>query len=84
MEVRDVFGHVIHEYDVCKAMATGEVMLVIKGSDGKLIVRNNIIGLSDYLDVYPDGELVRDVVSSCILFILQKGRLCDAIDRTDQ
>ena len=26
MEVRDVFGHVIHEYDVCKAMATGEVM----------------------------------------------------------
>ncbi|WP_456086256.1 hypothetical protein [Ligilactobacillus animalis] len=57
MEVRDVFGHVIHEYDVCKAMATGEVMLVIKGSDGKLIVRNNIIGLSDYLDVYPDGEL---------------------------
>ena len=59
MEVRDVFGHIIHEYDVCKAMATatGEVMLVIKGSDGKLIVRNNIIGLSDYLDVYPDGEL---------------------------
>ena len=32
-------------------------MLVIKGSNGKLIVRNNIIGLSDYLDVYPDGEL---------------------------
>lgn len=57
MEVRDVLGRVIHEYDVCRAMATGEVMLVIKGSNGKLIVRNNIIGLSDYLDVYPDGEL---------------------------
>lgn len=57
MEVRDVFGHVIREYDVCEAVATSEVMIVIKGYDGKLVVRNNIIGLSDYLDVYPDGEL---------------------------
>ena len=60
-KVFDVKGKEIKEYDVCGNLTTGEMMLVKKGStingETKLYVKNNIIGLEDWLDVYPDGEL---------------------------
>lgn len=55
--IRDISGIVIKEYDVCESITTKEVMIVVKDRNENLIVRNNIIGLSDFLDVYPDGEL---------------------------
>lgn len=57
MTVLDITGKTIKEYDVCRAIATDEMMIVLKNKKGKLIVKNSIIGLSDFLDVYPNGEL---------------------------
>lgn len=60
-KVFDVKDKEIKEYDVCRNVTTGEMMLVTKGTnmkgETKLYVENNIIGLGDWLDVYPDGEL---------------------------
>lgn len=60
-KVFDVKGKEIKEYDVCRNLTTKEMMLVTKGTNmnGKtqLYVENDIIGLGDWLDVYPDGEL---------------------------
>lgn len=56
MTVLDITGKTIKEYDVCRAVATDEMMIVLKNKKGKLIVKNSI-GLSDFLDVYPNGEL---------------------------
>lgn len=55
--IRDISGIEIKGYDICESITTKEVMIVVKDRNGNLIVRNNIIGLSDFLDVYPDGEL---------------------------
>lgn len=60
-KIFDVKGKEIKEYDVCRNLTTKEMMLVTKGTNMngeiKLYVENNIIGLGDWLDVYPDGEL---------------------------
>lgn len=60
-KVFDCNGKQIKLYDVCKNVTTNEVMLVTsaKNSNGNtgLSVTNNIAGISDWLDVYPDGEL---------------------------
>lgn len=60
-KVFDCHGKQIKLYDVCKNVTTDEVMLVTnaKNSDGNmgLSVTNEIAGISDWLDVYPDGEL---------------------------
>ncbi len=46
MTVLDITGKTIKEYDVCRAVATDEMMIVLKNKKGKLIVKNSIIGLS--------------------------------------
>lgn len=60
-KVFDYHGKQIELYDVCKNVTTNEVMLVTnaKNSNGNmgLSVTNEIAGISDWLDVYPDGEL---------------------------
>lgn len=60
-KVFDCHGKQIELYDVCKNVTTNEVMLVTnaKNSNGNmgLSVTNKIAGISDWLDVYPDGEL---------------------------
>lgn len=49
----------IQEYDVLKDEETGEMALVVPASNRQgvrgLTVENKIIGLGDWLDVYPDG-----------------------------
>ncbi|KYK53506.1 hypothetical protein AYO51_15430 [Lactiplantibacillus plantarum] len=57
----DVNGKLIKFHDVVRVTSTNEMGLVSKGSnksevDG-LYVENEFIGLGDWLDVYPDGEL---------------------------
>lgn len=60
-KVFDCHGKQIKLYDVCRNVTTNEVMLVTsaRNSNGSigLSVTNKIVGISDWLDVYPDGEL---------------------------
>lgn len=60
-KILDLHGKQIKLYDVCRNVTTNEVMLVTsaKNSNGNtgLSVTNKIVGISDWLDVYPDGEL---------------------------
>ncbi|KAE9506697.1 hypothetical protein A1D15_2042 [Lactiplantibacillus plantarum] len=57
----DVNGKLIKFHDVIRIISTNEMGLVSKGSNKSgihgLCVENNFIGLGDWLDVYPDGEL---------------------------
>lgn len=60
-KILDVHGKQIKLYDVCKNVTTNEIVLIInaKNDNGNvgLSVTNEIAGISDWLDVYPDGEL---------------------------
>ncbi|MEK4058734.1 MULTISPECIES: hypothetical protein [Paenibacillus] len=55
----DTAGKLIQEHDVLKDEETGEMALVVqtenKAGVRGLAVQNTIIGLGDWLDVYPDG-----------------------------
>ncbi|WP_433943491.1 hypothetical protein [Paenibacillus sp. SN-8-1] len=55
----DTTGKLIQEHDVLKDEETGEMALVIQAKNKTgvrgLAVENTIIGLGDWLDVYPDG-----------------------------
>lgn len=55
----DTTGKLIQEHDVLKDEETGEMALVIQAKNNSgvrgLAVENKIIGLGDWLDVYPDG-----------------------------
>ncbi|WP_438498050.1 hypothetical protein [Paenibacillus sp. IHBB 3054] len=55
----DTAGNLIKEYDVLKDEETGEMALVVhaenKAGVSGLAVQNTIIGLGDWLDVYPDS-----------------------------
>ncbi|MNS86860.1 hypothetical protein D3C71_1278280 [compost metagenome] len=55
----DTTGKLIQEHDVLKDEETGEMALVVKTKNRAgvrgLAVENKIIGLGDWLDVYPDG-----------------------------
>jgi len=57
----DVNGELIKFHDVVRVTSTNEMGLVSKGSNKSgvhgLYVENKFIGLGDWLDVYPDGEL---------------------------
>ncbi|WP_248000455.1 hypothetical protein [Lactiplantibacillus plantarum] len=57
----DVNGKLIKFHDVIRIISTNEMGLVSKSSNKSgvhgLCVENNFIGLGDWLDVYPDGEL---------------------------
>ncbi|WP_040536806.1 hypothetical protein [Schleiferilactobacillus shenzhenensis] len=59
--VKDVTGKVIKKHDVVVNDFTHEVMLIVESSNSYgvhgLAVKNNIAGIGDWLDVYPDGEL---------------------------
>lgn len=60
-EVKDKHGKVIKYHDVCR-LPNGEMLLIEKGINHRhktkgLTARNDFIGLGDWLDVYPDGEL---------------------------
>ncbi|MEG0260654.1 MAG: hypothetical protein RR548_09950 [Carnobacterium sp.] len=55
----DSTGKQIQEYDVLKDIETGEMAIVVQAKNNVgvrgLAVENQIIGLGDWLDVYPDG-----------------------------
>lgn len=55
----DTAGILIKEHDVLKNEETEEMALVIQSKNNAgvrgLAVENKIIGLGDWLDVYPDG-----------------------------
>lgn len=55
----DSTGKLIQEHDVLKDEETGEMAIVVQASNRQgvrgLAVENTIIGLGDWLDVYPDG-----------------------------
>lgn len=55
----DTTGKLIQEHDVLKDEDTGEIALVIQAKNKSgvkgLAVENTIIGLGDWLDVYPDS-----------------------------
>lgn len=55
----DTTGKLIQEHDVIKDEETGEMALVIQAKNRSgvrgLAVENEIIGIGDWLDVYPDG-----------------------------
>ncbi|MBY3623790.1 hypothetical protein NST28_29195 [Paenibacillus sp. FSL R10-2791] len=55
----DTTGKLIQEHDVLKDEETGEMALVVQAKNKAgvrgLAVENKIIGLGDWLDVYPDG-----------------------------
>lgn len=57
--VHDTAGKLIQEHDVLRDEETGEMALVVQGKNSSgvrgLVVENKIIGLGDWLDVYPDG-----------------------------
>ncbi|WP_421000562.1 hypothetical protein ACOJIU_04270 [Carnobacterium maltaromaticum] len=60
--VVDCNGKVIVNHDVCKVVSTGEVVIVEIGINEHhktlgLAAINDVIGLKDWLDVYPDGAL---------------------------
>ncbi|MBP1047112.1 hypothetical protein I6N96_12595 [Enterococcus sp. BWM-S5] len=60
-EVKDKHGKVIKYHDVCR-LSNGEMLLIEKGFNHRhkttgLTANNDFIGLRDWLDVYPDGEL---------------------------
>ncbi|MEG2294309.1 MAG: hypothetical protein RR936_08145 [Carnobacterium sp.] len=60
--VVDCNGKVIVDHDVCKVVSTGEVVIVEIGINEHhktqgLAAINDVIGLKDWLDVYPDGAL---------------------------
>lgn len=61
---RDLNGRFIQYHDVVRLVATRELALVVKkqrvdtpDKSIDLFVENKFIGLGDWLDVYPDGEL---------------------------
>ncbi|ASA20922.1 hypothetical protein [Paenibacillus donghaensis] len=55
----DTTGKLIQEHDVLKDEETGEMALIVQAENkagvSGLAVQNTIIGLGDWLDVYPDG-----------------------------
>jgi hypothetical protein len=55
----DTTKKLIQEHDVLKDEETGEIALVVQAKNNAgvrgLAVENKIIGLGDWLDVYPDG-----------------------------
>lgn len=55
----DTSGKLIQEHDVLRDEETGEMALVVKASNRQgvrgLAIENTVIGLGDWLDVYPDG-----------------------------
>lgn len=55
----DSTGQLIRLHDVVKDEETGEMALVVQAKNKAgvrgLAVQNEIIGLGDWLDVYPDG-----------------------------
>ncbi|WP_405169419.1 hypothetical protein [Paenibacillus sp. FSL H3-0286] len=57
--VYDTEGKLIQEHDILKDEETGEMALVVQAKNKSgvrgLAVENKIIGLGDWLDVYPDG-----------------------------
>lgn len=60
--VKDSKGNEIKLHDVCKVLATGEIVIVEEGTNKHhktkgLIAINDVIGLQDWLDVYPSGTL---------------------------
>lgn len=60
-EVKDKNGKVIQYHDVVST-SQGEILLVGLGINHRsqtkgLNATNNFVGLKDWLDVYPDGEL---------------------------
>ena len=60
--VIDSKGKVIVNRDICKVLATGEIVIVEMGINEHnktqgLVAVNDDIGLKDWLDVYPDGAL---------------------------
>lgn len=63
-KLRDLNGRFIQYHDVVRLVATRELALVVKKQrvdtpDKKvdLFVENTFIGLGDWLDGYPEGEL---------------------------
>ena len=61
---RDLNGRFIQYHDVVRLVSTRELALVVKKQrvntpDKKvdLFVENTFIGLGDWLDAYPEGEL---------------------------
>ena len=61
-KVVDCNGKVIVNHDVCKVVSTGEVVIIEIGINEHhktqgLAAINDVIGLKDWLDVYPDGAL---------------------------
>lgn len=64
-KVLDINGKRIEVGDVCKAVATSEMLLVLKDSKGNLVAINPLIGLQDHLDVYPNEEL--EVVGNALV-----------------
>lgn len=64
-KVLDINGKTIAVGDVCKVVATSEMLLVIKDSKGDLVAINPLIGLQDHLDVYPNEEL--EVVGNALV-----------------
>lgn len=55
----DSKGVLIKEHDVLKDIETDEIAIVIKASNNLgvngLAVENDVIGIKDWLDIYPDG-----------------------------
>lgn len=64
-KVLDINGKAIAVGDVCKVVATSEMLLVIKDSKDNLVAINPLIGLQDYLDVYPNEKL--EVVGNALV-----------------
>lgn len=61
-KVVDCNGKVIVNHDVCKVVSTGEVVIIEIGINEHhktqgLAAINDVIGLKDWLDVYPDRAL---------------------------
>lgn len=60
VEVRhDSTGMIIKEHDVLRNDENGEMALVVQGGNPSgvegLAVLNDVIGLKDWIDVFPDG-----------------------------
>lgn len=56
---RDTTGTIIKEHDVLRDDETGEMAIVVHGRNRSgvsgLGVENPLIGINEWLDIYPDG-----------------------------
>ncbi|WP_336663256.1 hypothetical protein [Kurthia gibsonii] len=55
-------GEEIKLHDICRSVSTNEILIVVKAVNHHhklkgLAVENKVTGASDWLSIYPDGEL---------------------------